>query len=98
MRQNAARAGPVPNSQSQNVAWLLKVRWGGIAAQLVIFFAGDRLTSTSLPLAPMLLIIGIAFGSNVGCWLWARRASSVPEWALAALMVLDSILLTGMLY
>jgi len=98
MRQNAARAEPVPNSQSQNLAWLLKLRWGGIAAQLVIFFAGDRLTSASLPLAPMLLIIGIAVGSNVGSWLWARRASSVPEWALAALMVLDSILLTGMLY
>lgn len=83
---------------SLNLAWLLRLRWGAIVGQLIIFFAGDRLMSVSLPLAPLLFIIGIAIGSNIGLFFWARHAPSVPEWTLAALMGLDSMLLTGMLY
>jgi two-component system, sensor histidine kinase RegB len=84
--------------EALNFSWFLKLRWGAIAAELLVFLAGDRLMHVSLPLAPMLLVVGVAVSTNLGCALWARRRKSVPGSALAALMVLDSLLLTAMLY
>lgn len=84
--------------EALNFSWFLKLRWGAIAAELLVFFAGDRLMHVALPLAPMLLIVGVAVSTNVGGTLWARRRKSVPGSALAVLMVLDSLLLTAMLY
>src|SRR5216684_3226772 len=84
--------------EALNFSWFLKLRWGAIAAELLVFFAGDRLMHVALPLAPMLLIVGVAVSTNVGGTLWARRRKSVPVSALAGLMVLDSLLLTAMLY
>src|SRR5260370_22143604 len=84
--------------EALNFSWFLKLRWGAIAAELLVFFAGDRLMHVALPLAPMLLIVGVAVSTNGGGTLWARRRKSVPGSALAGLMVLDSLLLAVMLY
>ncbi len=84
--------------ESSNFRWLLKLRWGAIAAQLIVFLAGDRLMHVSLPILPMALIVLLALGTNVACTIWARRARTVPEWALFGLMALDSVLLTTLLY
>jgi two-component system sensor histidine kinase RegB len=84
--------------EALNFSWFLKLRWGAIGAELLVFLAGDRLMHVALPLAPMLLVVGVAVSTNLACALWARRRTSVPGSALAALMVLDSLLLTAMLY
>ncbi|HYR55515.1 MAG TPA: ATP-binding protein [Myxococcaceae bacterium] len=84
--------------QSLNLWWFLRLRWGAIAAQLLIFFAGDRLMSVAVPVGPMLLIIAIEIASNLGFMLWARPAEAVPEWTVAALMALDTVLLSALLY
>ena len=84
--------------EALNFSWFLKLRWGAIAAQLLVFFAGDRLMHVALPLMPMLLIVGVAVSTNLGGALWSRRGKSVPGSALAGLMALDSLLLTAMLY
>jgi len=83
--------------QSLNLWWFLKLRWGAIAAQLIIFFAGDRLMSVAVPVAPMLLIIAIEACTNVALMLWARRAQSVPNWTVATLMALDTVLLSALI-
>src|SRR5262244_1105368 len=84
--------------QSSNFAWLLKLRWGAIAAQMVVFFSGDRLVHVSPPLLLLLVVIGVEAITNVACMIWARRVEWVPESALVALMTLDSLLLTALLY
>jgi len=84
--------------EALNFSWFLKLRWGAIAAELVVFFAGDRLMHLSLPWTPMLLIVGVAIATNLACGIWSRRRRTVPALALAGLMALDSILLTAMLY
>jgi two-component system, sensor histidine kinase RegB len=84
--------------EALNFSWFLKLRWGAIAAELLVFFAGDRLMHVALPLAPMLLVVGVAVSTNLAGAFWARRRKSVPGSALAALMVLDSLLLTAMLF
>jgi two-component system sensor histidine kinase RegB len=84
--------------EALNFSWFLKLRWGAIGAELLVFLAGDRLMHVALPLAPMVLVVGVAVSTNLACALWARRRTSVPGSALAALMVLDSLLLTAMLY
>src|SRR5258707_6405039 len=84
--------------EALNFSWFLKLRWGAIAAELLVFLAGGRVMHVALPLALMLLVVGVAVSTNLACALWARRRTSVPGAALAALMVLDSLLLTAMLY
>ena len=84
--------------ESSNFRWLLKLRWGAIAAQLIVFLGGDRLMHVSLPILPMALIVLLALVTNVACTIWARRVKTVPEWALFGLMALDSVLLTTLLY
>ena len=84
--------------EALNFSWFLKLRWGAIAAELVVFFAGDRLMHLSLPLTPMLLIVGVAIATNLACSIWSRRRKTVPALAFGGLMSLDSILLTAMLY
>src|SRR5215469_5975011 len=46
--------------ESLNFSWFLKLRWGAIAAELLVFLAGDRLMHVSFPLTAMLLIVGLA--------------------------------------
>jgi len=80
-----------------NFAWLLKLRWGAAAGQLVIALFVRFYLDIAIPLAAVLPIIGIELGTNAAAWLWARRHTQVPEAMLAVVMVLDVVLLTLLL-
>ena len=80
-----------------NFAWLLKLRWGAAAGQLVIALCVRFYLDIAIPLAAVLPIIGAELGTNAAAWLWARRHTQVPEAMLAVVMVLDVVLLTLLL-
>jgi two-component system sensor histidine kinase RegB len=86
------------DTQRRNLAWLVRLRWGSIAGQLVVFFAGDRLMHLSLPVLGIAAVVGVQLGSNVGCALWVRRARAVAPLALVGVMALDTLLLTALLF
>ena len=77
-----------------NLRWLLRLRWGACAGQLLVILAVDRWLDIELNLWPLLATIALAAASNVALILWARQAARVSELALAALLTFDIVLLT----
>jgi len=66
--------------EALNFSWFLKLRWGAIAAELLVFFAGDRLMHVALPLAPMLLIVGVAVKVAVGSGVGVQVGTRPDPW------------------
>ncbi len=81
-----------------NFSWLIKLRWGAIAGQVVTIIGVERFMHIPLPLAPLFAIIAVEFSTNVACALVVRRGRSVEPWWAGAVMALDTLLLTGLLY
>ena len=84
-----------------NFAWLLRLRWAAIGAQALTVLLAHRLMGVALPPVPLATLIGGAAASNVACTTWARRRrgrGDVAEWHLGALMILDVLVLSGLLY
>ena len=79
-----------------NFSWLLKLRWGAIAGQVVTIAGVYWLMHIRLPLLPLGAIIGIELLSNI-FYTWRIRRPT-REWERPALMALDVLLLTALLY
>jgi two-component system, sensor histidine kinase RegB len=100
----AQRALPthVPDDEAQrnliHLSWLLKLRWGVIAGQVVTILGVDRVLGIDMPLPPLFVIIALEIASNVGFALWVRRRPRVTQSVLGALMAADVLLFTGLLY
>lgn len=100
------RAAPIPERNWVNVQWLARLRWAEIAGQAATVVAGQFLLGGSLPMLPLLVVIGIGLVSNLVIELYFfgdRRREGVPprpvyERQLALVMMLDIALLTGLLY
>ena len=90
--------------------WLLHLRSFAIAGQLITILAAGLLTSVNLPYVPLLMLVGLTAITNLIYGLWLRRVlgkddssqvDAEPTAAHAAshaLMMLDLITLTAMLY
>jgi two-component system, sensor histidine kinase RegB len=81
-----------------HLSWLLKLRWGVIAGQIVTILVVDRALQIDLPLLPLFAIIGLEVVSNVGFGLWMRGKPKVRQPVLGALMAADVLLFTGLLH
>ncbi|TWT75353.1 ATP-binding protein [Allorhodopirellula solitaria] len=90
-----------------SAAWLLRLRSFACIGQFVTILLAGTLTSTPLPIAPLLLFVALTAITNVGYgwWLWRfeRRSRAdapnlVPLRVAFALMALDLMTLTAMLY
>ena len=102
----------VPERNWVNIQWLARLRWAQIAGQAVTVLAGQFLLGGSLPIAPLLVVIGLGLVSNLAIEMYffgdRRRdpghsgfgAAQRPvfEWQIALVMMLDIALLTGLLY
>jgi two-component system, sensor histidine kinase RegB len=87
---------PARSLEQLSFSWLLKLRWGAIAGQAVTIAAVDRLMHIRLPLAPLGAILAVELATNVFYHL--RIGRGTREWERPALMALDVLLLTGLLY
>ena len=79
-----------------NFSWLLKLRWGAIAGQILTIAGVVGLMHIPLPLAPLGAIVGVELATNIFYTLRIPRGTR--EWERPALMALDVLLLTGLLY
>ncbi len=86
------------STQAINLSWLLKLRWGAIVGQAVTIAAVRLGMKVALPLGWLTLIVAVEAGSNLAVWLWARRRDRIGEATVAAVLGLDVLLLTGLLY
>jgi two-component system sensor histidine kinase RegB len=74
------------------------LRYAIVAGQLAVILAVHYGLSVSLPLGPLFGIVAFELLSNVVCELWSRRAPLVQESLVGALMGLDVLVLTLLLY
>ncbi len=81
-----------------NFSWLVKLRWGAIAGQIVTILGVVHILDVTLPVTTLYAIIAVELLSNVVCVVAARRAVRVAEWWSGAVMVLDVVLLTALLH
>lgn len=97
-RRDAATTA-IPERNRVNLRWLIKLRWGSVAGQLATIFGVTSLVDIHLPLIPLLLIVAVEAASNGAVTLWlSRTKAEVREYQVAALMALDIVLLTLLLY
>ncbi|MDX2088957.1 MAG: ATP-binding protein [Kofleriaceae bacterium] len=100
------RATPIPERNWVNIQWLARLRWAQIAGQAATVFVGQFLLDGALPITLLLLVVGVGLVSNLGLELYffgdRRRegapARTVHEWQIAAVMMVDIAILTGLLY
>lgn len=82
---------------AQNMAWLVRLRWVAVLAQaatvLVVLYMKIELNTALLS-----TLVGIAFGSNLACFLWLKQSPALSEWMLLAVMAFDFVLLTALLH
>lgn len=81
-----------------NLTWLLALRWGAVGGQLAMILLAKWGMSIPLPLTPLLAILAFAAATNAVAVWWLRGGRLVPEWTPGALMLLDVVLLTALLY
>ncbi|MCC6215838.1 MAG: HAMP domain-containing histidine kinase [Polyangiaceae bacterium] len=81
-----------------NLAWLVRLRWAAIAGQTSTVVAARFALDVPLPLVPVLSLIAVEAATNVGCAGWAARRPQVQERHLAAIIGVDLVIFTGLLY
>ena len=81
-----------------NFAWLLRLRWGTVAGQVITILAVELGVGIQLPLVPLFAVIGVELSTNAACAWWLRGARDLREWMLAGLLALDVVLMTVLLY
>lgn len=89
---------PTGTPQQINLSWLVKLRWGAIAGQLVTILGVQFGMKIRLPLAVLLGLVLFEAISNVGCVFWLRARRPVGDGVTAGVLALDVLLLTGLLF
>ncbi|MCA9133090.1 MAG: hypothetical protein KDA45_08035, partial [Planctomycetales bacterium] len=91
----------------ETAIWLQQLRWLAVAGQLLTMVVVARGLKIELPVSELLAFIGVIGISNAAYSLWLQhlkrsgynRADRLPtDQIVAALMLLDALILTGMLY
>jgi two-component system sensor histidine kinase RegB len=80
-----------------DLSWLVRLRWGAIAGQLVTIAAVHYWLRIQLPLGPLVGLVAVEAVTNLGCAPLARRFGR-NETIVGGVLVLDVLLLTGLLY
>ena len=81
-----------------NLSWLVKLRWAAMAGQLMTIGVVHEGMGIELQLAPLLGLIAISFATNLIAFWWTAKGRAVAPWAIPALMIFDTLLLTALLY
>jgi len=89
---------PVPSVTAITLRWLLRLRWLAVAGQVTAIAFGALVLHLELPLLPLLGVVFATAFSNSILLDQGRREQPDREWTLAAVIGMDVVLLTVMLY
>ena len=79
-------------------SWLLLLRWGASASQVVLIAAVALFFDIEIPAAILAAIISFQLISNLYFTFLKKHKSGIPEWLFITIMFLDTGLLTLLLY
>ena len=95
----------IPERNWVNIQWLVRLRWAEIAGQAATVLVGQFLLEGALPMAALFGVIAVGLVSNLlielhffGDRRTAQMSRPVHERQIAAVMMLDIAVLTGLLY
>jgi two-component system sensor histidine kinase RegB len=80
-----------------NFGWLVRLRFATVAGQALTIVAVRFGMNLEIPLAPLFALVAVALVSNLACIGWAR-ARAPEDWWLLAVMALDVLIFSGLLY
>ncbi len=89
---------PADAAGRRNMALLIQLRWIAIAGQIATILIVHLGMGIRLPIAPMLLIAGLACAMNVASFAILRRRTDVAHAELFLALLFDVLALTAQLY
>lgn len=78
-------------------AGILRLRWAWLGAQLALVLAAPSLSGWELPTGLMVGLVLAGAASNLALVIWLRAGPAVRQWLVAAVLALDTGLLTALL-
>jgi two-component system, sensor histidine kinase RegB len=96
-------SGP-PGSQPQDaraavsLPWLTRLRWGTVAGELVTVAVGHWTLGLEVPFVPVLALIGATAVTNLALVRWLHDGGTAGPGLCGAVLVLDTLVLTGLLH
>lgn len=79
------------------LTWLLRLRWGAVAGQLVTVLVASVGLGLALPVVPLVSVVLLTAVTNALLWRRLRQPPEPSPQLAAALLVLDTLLLTTLL-
>ena len=86
------------NPTDVTLPWLLRLRWAAITGQTATIIFCEDVIKVHLPLLPLLAVLSFTLASQLVLCGIARRLKQPNQWFLAGLLILDTLLLTAMLF
>jgi two-component system sensor histidine kinase RegB len=92
---------PAPTSVESaariNLRWIIRLRWGAVAGQVITILIARQLVRTPLPVAPLLGVCGALALANAAVQLWLDRGGRPTDRACALNLLADIAALTALL-
>lgn len=93
-----SRSAAVPGDKGWlSLSWLVRLRWGAVAGEVLVIAAAAA-SAVPLPFGPLLGWTLVTVLSNVAAAVALRRVRGVGRGVSGALLALDILVLTGLLY
>ena len=80
------------------LTWLVRLRWGFCVAQAATIVGARYVLDVNVPIAHLAVVVAASALSNLALDLWSRKARDPHDAALGSVFVLDTLLLTALLY
>jgi len=80
-----------------NLRWIVRLRWGAVAGQVIAILLARHLVRAPLPLGSLLSVCGALALVNVGVQIWLERGGRPTERACALNLLGDIAALTALL-
>lgn len=92
------REASAADAHQINFAWLLRLRWGAIAGQVLTIVLVAKFLHFELPIGAIFAIVALEMASNIAGTAWVDGHRITSERPLVLLLSLDILALTGLLY
>jgi two-component system, sensor histidine kinase RegB len=80
-----------------NLRWIVRLRWGAVAGQVITILLARQLVRTPLPLGELLAVCAALALGNVGVQVWLDRGGHPTDRACALNLLADIAALTALL-